>query len=85
MHSFTKMLAGMAERFDNDMLKVVPENHHSCSILVSWVLRLKGLSLVIKQGVLELEKGSELLPIKKEKENKTQTKKTSNAKFTYSL
>lgn len=58
MHSFTKMLAGMTERFDNGMLKVVPGNHDSCSILVSWVLSLKGLSLVIKQGVLELEKGS---------------------------
>lgn len=64
MHSFTKILAGMAERFDNDVLKVVHENLCSCSIPVSWVLRLKGLSLVRNQGILKLETGLQLLCIR---------------------
>lgn len=51
------ILARMAEGFDNDMLKVVYENHHYCCILVSWVMKLKDLSLVRKQENLELEKG----------------------------
>ena len=76
MHSFTKILAGMAERFDNDMLKVVHENLCSCSIPVSWVLRLKGLSLVRKQAILKLETVLQFLYIKKKK---------ISAKFTSSL
>lgn len=67
MHSFTKILAGMAERFDNDMLKVVHENLCSRSLLVSWVLRLKGLSLMRNQGILKLETMLQFLYIKKKK------------------
>lgn len=69
MHSFTKILAGMAERFDNDVLKVVHENLCSCSIPVSWVLRLKGLSLVRNQGILKLETGLQLLCIRGKKKS----------------
>lgn len=56
-HDLTMILARMAEGFDNDMLKVVYENHHYCCILVSRVMKLKDLSLVRKQENLELEKG----------------------------
>lgn len=45
MNNFTIMIAGMAERFNNDMLKVVNENYRYCSILVSWILKLNALSL----------------------------------------
>lgn len=55
MHKFTTMLAERTERFDHDMLKVVHENHHYCSISGSWVLRLMGLSSVKRQGILEFE------------------------------
>lgn len=49
MNNFTMMIAGMTERFNNNMLKVVNENYHYCSILVLWVLELMGLSLVKKK------------------------------------
>ena len=40
IHNFTMMLARMTDGFDNDVRKVVHENYHYCSILVSWVLRI---------------------------------------------
>lgn len=42
------MIAGILEKFNNDMLKVINENYYYCSILVSWILKLMGLKLVKK-------------------------------------